>query len=271
MSWAIATNGSQYASRVAVTVDTTSLAPGGNAVARLSIGPDLEAFWDTVQSNGYDVMIAYSNGTTITHERATWTYASKIAQFDFDVTLSATAVSGAVQVVYLYWGPATAVAVDPSAGPFANTINAYAESPRVMPAGRTIVLDNGSWSESAASLTPTPAQTVVAVVNERRHCITPPLTGLSFGPGASFRGSTAFEDIDWCYIAAEDASAGALAAWTAAADLRVWTDATGSTVRGLITPTTNVDGMITLTVGWGQSAGALDKRVITVRAIAPAI
>ena len=271
MSWAIATNGAQYASRVAVTVDTTGLAPGGNAVARLSIGPDLELFWDTVQSNGYDVMIAYSNGTAIPHERATWIYASKIAQFDFDVALNADAISGSVQVVYLYWAPATAVAVDPSAGPFANTIDASAESPRITPGGRTITIDNGSWSESAASLTPEPSQTVVAIVNERRHFITPPLEGLSFGAGASYRGSTVFEDIDWCHVAAEDTAGSALAGWTDAANLRVWTDSAGSTVRGLVTPDSNEDGMLTLTIGWGQSAGALDKRVITVRAIAPAI
>lgn len=271
MSWAIATNGAQYSSRVAVTVDTTGIAPGASVVARLSIGPDLEAFWNTVQSSGYDVMIAYSNGTAIPHERASWTYASKIGVFDFDVALNADAISGSVQVVYLYWAPATAVAVDPSAGPFANTVTASAESPRLMPAGRTITVDNGSWSESAASLTPEPSQTVVAIVNERRHFITPPLEGLSFGIGASYRGSSAFEDIDWCHVKAEDAAAGALAAWTSAADLRVWTDAAGSTVRGLVTPTTNVDGMLTLTIGWGQSAGAVDKRVITVKAIAPAI
>jgi hypothetical protein len=271
MSWAIATNGSQYASRIAVTVDTTGIAPGASVVARLTIGPDLEAFWSTVQSNGYDVMIAYSNGSAIPHERATWTYASKIAQFDFDVALAATAVSGSVQVVYLYWGPATVVSADPSAGPFANTVVASAESPRAMPAGRTILIDNGAWSESAASLTPEPSQTVVAIVNERRHFITPPLQGLSFGVGASYRGSTAFEDIDWCYVAAEDAAGAALAAWVSALSLRVWTDSDSSTVRGLVTPTTNVNGMLTLTIGWGQSAGALDKRVITVRAIAPAI
>ena len=271
MSWAIATNGAQYASRIAVTVDTTGIAPGASVVARLTIGPDLEAFWSTVQSNGYDVMIAYSNGSAIPHERASWTYASKIGVFDFDVALNADAISGSVQVVYLYWGPATVVSADPSAGPFANTVVASAESPRAMPAGRTILIDNGSWSESAASLTPEPAQTVVAILNERRHFITPPLAGLSFGVGASYRGSTAFEDIDWCYVKAEDAAAGALAAWTSAANLRVWTDSDGSTVRGLVTPTTNVNGMLTLTIGWGQSAGALDKRVITVRAIAPAI
>ena len=85
MSWAIATNGAQYASRVAVTVDTTGIAPGASVVARLTIGPDLEAFWSTVQSNGYDVMIAYSNGSAIPHERASWTYASKIGVFDFDL------------------------------------------------------------------------------------------------------------------------------------------------------------------------------------------
>ena len=271
MSWAIATNGSQYASRVAVTVDTTGIAPGASVVARLTIGPDLESFWSTVQSNGHDVMIAYSNGSAITHERASWTYASKIGVFDFDVSLNADAISGSVQVVYLYWGPATVVSADPSGGPFANTVVASAESPRAMPAGRTILINNGSWSESAASLTPEPSQTVVAIVNERRHFITPPLAGLSFGVGASYRGSTAFEDVDWCYVKAEDAAAGALAAWTSAANLRVWTDADGSTVRGLVTPNTNVNGMLTLTIGWGQSAGARDARVITVRAIAPAI
>jgi len=271
MSWAIATNGSVYANRLAVTVNMTAIAPGASAVARLTLGSDLEVFWDTVQANGYDVMIAYSNGSAITHERATWVYASKLAQFDFSLTLSADAITGSVQVVYLYWGPATTVAVDPSGGPFVNTISAYAESPRVMPGGRSIVLDNGSWSESAASLTPAPAQTVVAIVDERRHFITPPLNGLSFGVGASYRGSTAFEDVDWAFAAVVDNAAAPLAAWTAAADLRAWTDTTGTTLRGILTPDSNEDGLLTLTIGWGQSAGALDKRVITVRAIEPAI
>ena len=62
MSWAIATNGAQYSSRVAVTVDTTGIAPGASVVARLSIGPDLEAFWNTVQSNGYDIRLATGGG-----------------------------------------------------------------------------------------------------------------------------------------------------------------------------------------------------------------
>ena len=173
--------------------------------------------------------------------------------------------------MYLYWAPATAVAADPSAGPFANTIDASAESPRITPGGRTITVDNGSWSESASSLTPAPVQTVTAIVGERRHFITPPLEGLSFGAGASYRGSTVFEDVDWCHVAAEDTAGAALTGWTDAANLRVWTDSAGSTVRGLVTPDSNEDGMLTLTIGWGQSAGALDKRVITVRALAPAI
>lgn len=270
MSWAIATNGALYASRAAVTVDTTGVTPGNSAVARLTLSADIEAFWDTVQSNGYDVMIAYSDGTAITHERASWTYASKSAQFDFSVTLNSGASSGSVQIVYLYWGPASVVSADPSAGPFANTITAYVDAPRVLPAGRTITLDTGAWEESAASQTPTPSQTVVAIVNERRHFATPPLVGLSFAVG-TYRGSAAFEEVDWCFVKAEDADAVSLSAWVSAANLRAFTSADGTVVRGLLTPTTSVDGMVTLLVGWGQSNSSTDKRVITVRAIAPAI
>ena len=86
-------------------------------LARLTLGPDLAHFWETVQSNGYDVRFATAGGSIIAHERATWTYASKVGIFDFEIDVPATAPAGAVRTIYLYYGPATAVAVDPSAGP----------------------------------------------------------------------------------------------------------------------------------------------------------
>ena len=271
MAWIVASNGSEYRARVAITCDTSGATSGGAAVvARVTLDPSLVDFWATVQSNGYDIRLATGGGSIIAHERASWSYAAKVGQLDFEIDVPATAPSGCMRVVYLYYGPATAVAADPSAGPYANTVDAWAEQSRVMPAGRSIAWTAMAATESAASLTPAPAQTVVAIQGERRAFVTEPLQGMRFGPGYTYNGTDLADDVDWLTIAVEDNAAAALTAWSSALDLRAFTDAAGTTVRGIFSPDTNENGMATLRIGWSGLA-AIDKRVITVRAIAPAI
>jgi hypothetical protein len=270
MAWITASNGANYAFRVAVTCDTTGATPGGAAVvARLAIGPDLAHFWETVQSNGYDVRFATAGGSIIVHERATWTYASKVGIFDFEIDVPATAPAGAVRTIYLYYGPATAVAVDPSAGPFANTVGAYAEAGRIMPAGRAILWDSPSWSQSAGSNTPTPAQTAVVGVDEFRHIYAVLGWSLRFQEGYSYNGSDVFEDVDWLYVVTTGGHASA-PNWMLAANLRLFTDETGHTVRALVNVQNASDGLAVLRVGWGGFLTE-ERHYLKLRGIAPAI
>lgn len=271
MAWIVASNGSEYRARLAITCDTSGATPGGAAVvARVTLDPSLVDFWATVQSNGYDIRLATGGGSLITHERASWAYASKIGQLDFEIDAPATAPAGSMRVVYLYYGPATTVAVDPSAGPFANTVEAWVEPARVMPAGRSIQWTAMAANESAASLTPAPVQTVVAIMGERRIFVTEAMQGIRLGTGFLFNGADLDDDIDWLMINVEDSAAAALTTWSSVLDLRAFTDASGTYVRGAFSPDTNENGMATLQIGWSGLA-ALDKRVITVKAIAPAI
>lgn len=271
MAWIVASNGSEYRARLAITCDTSGATPGGaSVVARVTLDPSLADFWATVQSDGYDIRLATGGGSLIAHERASWTYAAKIGQLDFEITLPTDAPSGSMRVVYLYYGPATAVAVDPSAGPFANTVEAWVEPARIMPAGRSIQWTAMAANESAASLTPAPTQTVVAIMGERRIFVTEAMQGIRLGPGFLFNGADSDDDVDWLMINVEDSAAAALTAWSSVLDLRAFTDASGTYVRGLFSPDTNEDGMATLQIGWSGLA-AVDKRVITVRALAPAI
>ncbi len=270
MSWITASNGSNYAYRIAVTCDTTGATPGGAAVvARLTIGPDLVPFWDAVQSNGYDVRFATAGGSIIAHERAAWDYTNRAAFFDFEIDVPATAPAGAVRTIYLYFSPATAVAVDPSAGPFANTVNAYAEPGRIMPAGRAILWDSPSWSQSAASNTPAPAQTVVVGVGEYRHIYAVLGWSLRYQTGYSYRGSDVSGDVDWLYTVVTGVHASA-PTWMLAGNLRLFTDESGHTVRSIVNVQDDSDGLAVLWVGWSDSLTE-ERHYLKLRGIAPAI
>ena len=271
MAWIVASNGSEYRARLAITCDTSGATPGGAAVvARVTLDPSLVDFWATVQSDGYDIRLATAGGSLIAHERASWTHASKFGALDFEITLPADAPSGAMRVVYLYYGPATTVAVDPSAGPFANTVEAWVEPARIMPAGRSIQWTAMAANESAASLTPAPVQTVVAIQGERRIFITEAMQGMRLGVGFLYNGTDLADDVDWLMINVEDSAASALTAWSSVLDLRAFVDSAGTYIRGIFSPDTNENGMATLQIGW-SGLDAVDKRVITVKAIAPAI
>jgi hypothetical protein len=270
MAWITASNGANYAFRVAVTCDTTGATPGGAAVvARLTLGPDLVPFWDNVQSNGYDVRFADAGGSIIAHERATWDHTNRIAIFDFEVELPATAPAGAVRTIYLYCSPATAVAVDPSAGPFANTVNAYAEPGRIMPAGRAILWDSPSWSQSAGSNIPTPAQTAVVGVDEYRHIYAVLGWSLRYQAGYSRYGSDVVEDVDWLLTEVTGVHASA-PTWMLPGNLRLFTDESGHTVRTIVNVQDDSDGLAVLRVGW---SGFLteERHYLKLRGIAPAI
>ena len=63
MAWALGPAGETYNYRMAATIDTSGVTPGAAYDVAITIGPDQEAFWGTVQSNGYDIDIGYGDGS----------------------------------------------------------------------------------------------------------------------------------------------------------------------------------------------------------------
>ena len=65
-----------------------------------------DAFWDNIQSNGYDIVPITANGQTVTFQRSGFNYANR--------TLTLQCDSGAVEeaehqhIMWIYWGNATA-------------------------------------------------------------------------------------------------------------------------------------------------------------------
>ncbi len=271
MAWAVATDGTNYQYRIALTVDTSGATPGGPAVvARANLGAELEHFWANVQANGYDVMIATASGNAIAHERATWTYASKIAQFDFSVTLNTDADSGAMAVVYLYYTAGATIAVDPSTAVAAHSVDAYPEPGRLIPDGRAVLWDSPSWRQSTASNTPAPLQTVGVGVGEVRHFFVSLGPSLRYQTGYSFRGFDVFEDVDWVYVEVTGVDPSA-PNWMLPGNLRLFVDENGPTVRGLVNVQDDSDGLATLRVGWSSSYSTIEEHYLKLRGLAPAI
>lgn len=131
----------------------------------VKLDPELADFWATVQSNGYDILVCDAQGVALAHQRTAWTYASKTGSVKITCP---TVVSGAVVgVVYLYWGAAATVSVDPS-----TTVSGTAEPGYVLPdAGLDVTLveqttpvpaGNG-YAPSAVVIAPTGGTTVVAI------------------------------------------------------------------------------------------------------------
>lgn len=104
-------NTKNRAKRMAVT-----FVPSGTNPPTLSLGPEHAAFWDTVQSDGYDIVVATADGQAMKHERLTWAYSSRTASFRIEATSPFSLPSGAsIGVCYLYWKASTNVGTDPSA------------------------------------------------------------------------------------------------------------------------------------------------------------
>jgi hypothetical protein len=97
-----------------------------------------DAFWTTVLSTGFDVRFYDGNGGgPVQHERATWTYASKIASFEV-LYADAFGATDYSEFYWVYWGFAAATdssAATPTVGPVTETMAPILTPP----AGRLVV------------------------------------------------------------------------------------------------------------------------------------
>lgn len=271
MSWSLGPNGETYNYRLAVTALTTSVTPGDSYDVAITIGPDQEAFWNTVQANGYDIRLSTSvgNGGGITYQRHTWLYSAKGAILRATVTLPATATAGASHVLYVYWGPTTgAVATDPSTGTPGSTITGAVIAPLVYPEGPTVRLDGGAWRQDGSSNAPTVGQTVICGVGETRYGIADLGPDWRYPTGYSLNGHDQAGDVDWVHIAVTGSDASA-PNWATSLGLRVYVDDVGAAVRVQLGVTHASDGLAVLQVG--RSTGRLERHYYRLRGIEPAL
>lgn len=271
MAWALGPSGETYLYRLAVTVDTTGITPGASYDAAITVGPDLEAFWATVQSNGYDIALGYGDSTgLIPYLRHTWLYAARGAVLRCTATMSALAVSGSVQVLYLYWGPSDGVAVtgDPSTGSYTPTVTGSTTAPLIYPDGPTIALSSASWQQDASSNTPSPAQTVLCGLGEGRWAVLDTGPGARYPAGYSYNGHDVYQDVGWVHVAVTGADASA-PTWATSLGLRFAIDDTRGVLRSQIDVTHASDGLAVYHIG--RSQGRSEKHYIRIRGIEPAL
>lgn len=101
MSW----YSSSYKYRFPVAVDNLAGAAAGFDIS-FTIPKDLEEFWSTVLSTGYDIRVCTSDGATLAvFQRQSWTYATRTAVIECqNVSLAAASMCQ----IWLYWGYASA-------------------------------------------------------------------------------------------------------------------------------------------------------------------
>jgi hypothetical protein len=271
MSWSLGPNGETYRYRLAATALTSSVTPGDSYNVAITIGPDQEAFWNTVQANGYDIRLSTSagNGGGISYQRFYWDTTVKGAILRATVTLPATATAGACHVLYVYWGPESGTVVtDPSTDTPGGTVSASVIAPLNYPEGPTIRLDGGAWRQDGSSNTPTPAQTVVCGVGERRYGIADLGPDWRYPAGYSLNGHDQAGDVDWVHVVVTGSDASA-PNWAISDGLRVYVDDVGAAVRVQLDVSHASDGLAVLYVG--RSTGRIEKHYYRLRGIEPAI
>jgi hypothetical protein len=271
MSWSLGPNGETYNYRLAVTAITDSITPGAAYDVAITIGPDQEAFWATVQSSGYDIRLSTSSGSGggITYQRYLWLYSAKGAVLRATVTLPATATAGAAHILYLYWNPVGgAVATDPSTGTYTPTVNASVTAPLVYPAGPTIRIESASWQQSADSNTPSAAQTVAVGVGEGRWGVLDTGPGAVYPVGFSLNGHDVYQDVDWVHVATTGSDASA-PNWAISAGLRFAVEDGRGVLRSQIDVSHASDGLAVYQIGREQ--GRVEKHYLRIRGIAPVI
>jgi hypothetical protein len=271
MSWSLGPNGETYNYRMAVTAITNSITPGNAYDVAITIGPDQESFWATVQSSGYDVRLSTSvgNGGGITYQRYYWAYASKGAILRATVTLPATAAVGAVHILYIYWGPTGgAVATDPSSGTYTPTVSGQVTAPLVYPDGQTIRIESASWQQSGDSNTPSALQTAVVGVGEGRWATLDTGPGASYPTGFSLNGSATYQDVDWVHVSTTGVDASA-PNWVISAGLRFAVESGRGVLRSQIDVTHASDGLAVYQIG--AESGRLFKHYLRIRGIAPVV
>jgi len=271
MPWPVGPNGETYRYRLAATALSTAITPGDSYDVAITIGPDQTGFWDTVQANGYDIALGYGDSAgIISYQRFFWDATVRGAVLRATVTLPASAPAGAVQVLYVYWGPTDGVAVtsDPSTGTPGGTVSASVVAPLIYPEGPTIRLDGGVWRQDGSSNTPTPAQTVVCGVGERRYGIADLGPDWRYPAGYDLNGHDQAGDVGWAHIVVTGSDASA-PDWAISLGLRVYVDDVGTAVRVQIDVSHASDGLAVLYVG--RSTGRIEKHYYRLRGIEPAI
>lgn len=271
MSWSLGPSGEIYNYRMAVTAITDSITPGASYDVAITIGPDQEAFWSTVQANGYDVRLstAVGSGGGIAYQRHTWSYAAKGAILRATVTLPATAASGALHVLYIYWGATTGtVTTDPSTGTYTPTVSAETTPPLAYPDGPTIRIESASWQQTADSNTPSALQTVAVGVGEKRWATLDTGPGASYPAGFSLNGSAVYQDVEWVHVSTTGSDASA-PNWVTSAGLRFATESGRGVLRSQVDVTHASDGLAVYQIGTNQNR--LFKHYLRIRGIAPVI
>lgn len=270
MAWALGPNGETYNYRLAVTVDTSGVTPGAAYSVAIQVGPDQEAFWATVQANGYDIALGYGDASgLIPYQRHTWVYASKGAILRCTATHSALAVSGSMQVLYLYWGAVSGtVATDPSTGTYTPTVTGAVTAPLVYPTGPTIRIESASWQQSADSNTPSAAQTVAVGVGEYRWGVLDTGPGATYPTGFSLNGHDVYQDVGWVHVAVTGSDASA-PNWATSQGLRFAVEDGRGVLRSQIDVSHASDGLAVYQIG--RSQGRVEKHYLRIRGIAPVI
>lgn len=270
MAWALGPNGETYNYRLAVTVDTSGVTPGASYDVAITIGPDQEAFWDSVQANGYDIALSRGDSTgLIPYQRHTWAYAAKGAILRCTATHSALAVSGSMQVLYLYWSATGgAVATDPSTGTYTPTVTGAVTAPLVYPTGPTIRIESASWQQSADSNTPSAAQTVAVGVGEYRWGVLDTGPGATYPTGFSLNGHDVYQDVGWVHVAVTGSDASA-PTWATSQGLRFAVEDGRGVLRSQIDVSHASDGLAVYQIG--RSQGRVEKHYLRIRGIEPVV
>lgn len=240
--------------------------PSGTNPPTLSLGPEHADFWGTVQSDGYDIVVAAADGQAMKHERLTWDYTNRTASFRIEATSPFSLPSGAsIGVCYLYWKASSNVGTDPSA----SVASAGSVTGRALPvdwrAADTAYIVAGAPPDGSSS-TPKPLD-VVAVPNGGSRLVVSEVGLARLDGGGRVSGGTTLEDVAGLAVAVLDAdSSGAPATpanWWSDANIRLAVTADDRVAVVVpVTPDEAVDATLRVRAYlMGPSSGSLPARV----------
>lgn len=263
MAWGQSPDGQDYLNRMSAVVNSAAVAPGGSAVCQITVTEQLTQFWDVVQSNFYNVAICDSAGVILPHTRdAASSYASRIAQFRFTVTVPASAPAGALMVVYLHFGTASTVAADPSTGALVSTIGANLMAPLSAVSGPHLIPSrSGSWAQSISSATPQAVEAFGIMANESRPLVINLAARFLYSTGDRYHGSDVVDDVDYIYATAS--GSGVLGSH------RLWLTPSGP-VHYCTCACSSGDSLVTVRYRW-SSFSNIEEHVVRLVGIAPTV
>lgn len=97
---------SSWAHRIDITIDNSST-PSATPDVEIVVPPDLDIFWNNIQSDGDDIRITQADGETLTsYDLSGFSYANKTVTLQVDAC-TAAATAGCYKLC-LYWGYASA-------------------------------------------------------------------------------------------------------------------------------------------------------------------